>query len=105
MGHDAVHVLDIGLEAAEDASILEWAADEQRVVITADMDFGALLAANRGTMPSVILFRRGPERRAEMQASLLGSHLVDFTADLELGAIVVIEELRIRVRRLPIGRG
>jgi len=46
-GHDAVHVLDYGLQAASDAAIFEHASQEDRIVVTSDTDFG-LLAARTG---------------------------------------------------------
>ena len=43
-GHDAVHVRDYGLHAAEDLAILERAGIEDRVVVSADSDFAMLLS-------------------------------------------------------------
>ena len=102
-GHDAVHVRYRGLHEADDAALFGLAAAEGRTIVSADTDFGALLALRRQVRPSVGLFRRGTPRRPELQAKLLLANVSAIAAELEQGAVVAFYDTRIRIRRLPIG--
>ncbi len=100
-GHDALHLHDEGLQRAADEDIVKKARAEERIVLTMDLDFGYLLAISGEQLPSVILFRLENES-AEMVNQRLAEVLVQCTDDLDAGAIISVNEVSIRVRRLPI---
>jgi predicted nuclease of predicted toxin-antitoxin system len=100
--HDAVHTAELGLSRADDTDLILLARNEGRIVISGDTDFGALLALANETTPSVILFRQRRGRTAAARASLLLSHLSDITPDLEAGSVIIFEDARIRIRKLPL---
>ncbi len=99
------HVRDLGMQSSEDLVVLQHAASEGRILVSADTDFGTLLARMNLSRPSVILFRRQSGRSPEKQAGLLLANLSTLEDAAAHGSVIVIEENRIRVRRLPIGEG
>lgn len=102
-GHDAIHVRDVGLGTAEDETIFDLALAEERVIISADTDFGTLLAERQESKPSFILFRRIADE-PQQQLAILLVNLDSIQEALENGSVVVIEQHRMRVRLLPITR-
>ena len=96
-GYDAVHVGAIGMAKAADDEIFEWCQANDCVVVSADTDFGDLLAQRREKKPSVLLLRRISQRRPEVQVEVLLANLPELIEALTTGSVVVIEENRIRV--------
>ncbi len=91
------------MQAAPDEDIFELAARDGRIIVSADTDFGTILALREATKPSVILIRRSSGRRPDAQAALLLRQLPQIADSLERGSVVVIEDERVRIRSLPIG--
>jgi predicted nuclease of predicted toxin-antitoxin system len=103
VGHEALHVRDIGLADAADSIIFDRAAAEDRILVSADTDFGTLLALRQSAKPSVVLFRLEGGRTPRHQAALLLANLPVLADALQRGCVAVVEDRRIRVRALPFG--
>ncbi|MCO6451352.1 MAG: DUF5615 family PIN-like protein [Caldilineales bacterium] len=101
VGFDAVHTGEIGYATAEDAVIIELARREERIIVTLDADFHALLAHSGDISPSVIRIRI--ERlRAEAMADLIQRILSDWTDEIVKGTVLTVQPGRIRFRQLPL---
>jgi predicted nuclease of predicted toxin-antitoxin system len=100
-GHDAVHAFELGLAAARDSEILEHAARGGRIVLTSDLDFGDIAALGGGSA-WVCIIRLRSNRTARIIARLERA-LPQPAPVLERAAVVIIEQARLRVRRLPLG--
>jgi len=100
-GFDSVHTAEIGLAEAEDSEIINRAALEQRIVITLDADFHMLLALARADRPSVIRIRVEGLRGEDLSA-LIQKVLNECAEDLEIGAMISVNDFQIRVRHLPV---
>jgi predicted nuclease of predicted toxin-antitoxin system len=99
-GHDARHWRDIDADRAKDDEIIDWAAREQRIVFTADLDFAAAIAMRGLSVPSVVQLRTG-----STDPNDVGSFVLDCIAAAESelfgGAILTIGAGRARLRRGP----
>lgn len=100
-GHDVVHLRDEGLQSLSDFAVFKKAFNEQRVLLTFDLDFGEIVALSGSQSVSVVLFRLRDARTDRVLDRLL-EVLRRTSAALASGAIVVVEETRLRVRRLPL---
>jgi predicted nuclease of predicted toxin-antitoxin system len=100
-GYEAVHLSELGLQRLPDASIMLKALQEQRVVLTFDLDFTDLLAASGDALPSVVIFRLKNTSPAFVSIRLM-TVLSECGDSLRTGAIAIVEDSRIRLRRLPL---
>ncbi len=102
-GHDAIHLREQGLQRLLDEDIVSKAIVEERIILAHDLDFGRIVALSGEHLPSVLTFRL-----TDMRAQNVNRYLVDvltqFPEELEIGALVSIQDDSVRLRRLPIRR-
>jgi predicted nuclease of predicted toxin-antitoxin system len=104
LGHEATHVRSLGLQRASDSELVRHAVDNSDVLLTFDLDFGEILALGSLNEPSVVLFRLADER-ADSVNRRLAQVLAERHEDLEHGALILVENSRYRIRRLPLWGG
>ena len=103
-GHDAVHAVELNLAAVADVVILARAKQENRTIVTADLDYPRLLALAQERESSLILFRDGNWSEVAIIARMEEVMQRITAADLTR-SIIVVERGRIRMRRLPVSPG
>jgi predicted nuclease of predicted toxin-antitoxin system len=102
-GHEGIHAHDIGLDRAADRELLAVARRDNRIIITADLDFPRILALSSAEGPGLILFRGGNYSDAEMR-DLLERVLAEVPPEVLEVSVCVVDKRRIRFTRLPLGR-
>jgi predicted nuclease of predicted toxin-antitoxin system len=87
---------------AGDEEIIDLAVSEESTIITQDLDFSYLLAERRMSKPSIVILRINIVKPVRV-AKILEIVLPQIESELNKGSIVIVEEERIRIRKLPIG--
>jgi len=100
-GHEATHWSNIGRPDARDGEIMNWAREHDCIVLTNDLDFGAILALSESTGPSVVQIRSETTLPARVGA-LVQQAIERAEPDLLSGALITVEIGRARVRILPL---
>ncbi|MCB0530030.1 MAG: DUF5615 family PIN-like protein [Saprospiraceae bacterium] len=103
-GFNCRHWSDVGMPSAKDADILSWALSNQYVVVTHDLDFGAILAATAAHAPSVIQIRMSRYLPEDAVAQRMNGYHHKYSDMLDKGALITIDETSHKVRMLPIHR-
>ena len=96
----ATHWSGVGAANATDREIMAYAAEHDYVVLTYDLDFGAILAATQGEKPSVVQIRSS-DLKPEIIGAAVVSALRSMESELETGALISVEPQRTRLRVLP----
>ena len=100
-GYDVVRVSSVLPENTADLALLKYAAEEGRVIITQDLDFGALLAIHGYDRPSVITLRLSGSDPDTITARLI-EVIPQIEKSLAQGSAVTVEDRLVRIRRIPI---
>ena len=100
-GFEAVHWSSVGLADASDREIMDYARTGDFVVLTHDLDFGAILAATRDAKPSVVQIRADDVSPEAIGAAVTNS-LKQMADELKAGALLTIDPARMRLRLLPV---
>ncbi len=100
-GFDAVHWSTLGRSNALDTEIMDFAKANGYVVLTHDLDFGAILAATHGEKPSVVQIRS-----EDVSPDVIGKSVIfalrQMTSELDEGALLTLDPNRPRLRMLPL---
>ncbi|HEX4159091.1 MAG TPA: DUF5615 family PIN-like protein [Rhizomicrobium sp.] len=99
----ATHWSEIGPADAPDRIVMAYAAVNDCIVLTHDLDFGAILAASKGSKPSVVQIRSDDLKISSIGATVLAA-LRRTEPELAVGALVTVEPGRTRLRILPLER-
>ena len=100
-GWDIVRVSEFLPLDASDEKILNFARQEAMVVVTQDIDFSTLLALSGHSSPSLITLRLSVSDPDTVTAKLQ-EVVSQLEEKLQEGSVVIIEDVTVRVRALPI---
>jgi len=96
-GFEACHWSKVGSPDAHDETVMKWAVDHGHVLLTSDLDFGAILAATRQKRPSVLLLRSDALIHQTVGGIVLAA-IRQAERELTDGALISIESTRARLR-------
>ena len=100
-GIEAAHWSTLGAKNAPDSEIMAYAKATDSVVLTHDLDFGAMLAATHGEKPSVVQIRA-----EDVSPDVIGVQVItalrQMASELAEGALLTIDPNRTRLRVLPL---
>jgi predicted nuclease of predicted toxin-antitoxin system len=102
-GIETAHWSMVGAHNAPDREVMAFAMAHDFVVLTHDLDFGAILAATQGNKPSVVQVRADDTNPDVIGGAVLAA-LSQIAVELLDGALLTIEPGRTRLRLLPLRR-
>jgi len=103
-GFEVAHWSTLGAADATDTDFMAFARAHGYVVLTHDLDFGAILAASQDKKPSVVQIRSGDISPDRIAGQVIAA-LRQLRGELEAGALVTLDPGRTRLRLLPLPTG
>jgi predicted nuclease of predicted toxin-antitoxin system len=101
-GYNIIRVNEINMSKSKDKEIIEYARDNEYILITMDLDFGYILSYIKDNKPSVIILRLSLPKPDNVNSHLLKAlNNKDILDSLINGSIIIIEDNKIRMRALP----
>ena len=100
-GFEAIHWSRFGASTAPDDEIIAKARAEGYVILTRDLDFGAIMFFTQADTPSIVQVRTTDARPEFVGADVL-SALRQAEKELEAGALLTIDLQRSRLQILPL---
>ena len=97
-GHECRHVGDMGMARASDVAIVQEARRNREVIVTHDLDYGRILFFDAEPRCSVVIFRVRNTHPDNLFSRLM-SNWIEIEKPLAEGAIVVLEDAALRIRR------
>ena len=100
VGHVVTRAQDVGLASAEDTEILQYAADNNLILVTRDKGFGALVFQKQAKSRGVIFLRIYPSTTPSVHNQLIRIFTELTEAEIRR-SFIVVEAKQYRVRRIP----
>lgn len=101
IGYDTVHLYPLGKERATDEEIIQFAKEQDRIIISMDLDFGTILSSSKAIIPGVILFRI--EYATVEKVNLYLQQVLNVLKPEQItNSLIIVDDVRIRLRKLPI---
>lgn len=98
-GHDVITAKQLNMQRASDRVLLKKAKETDRIFITRDKDFGALVFLEAALSKGVILLRINP-LTVELVHSQMKRLLKEYSEPELQGLFCVVEKNRYRIRRI-----
>jgi predicted nuclease of predicted toxin-antitoxin system len=97
-GHEVADVVGEGLAGEDDLAVLKAATDEDRILVTFDLDFADIRQYPPGTHAGIVVFRLHDQRWKTLEAPARRSLTESNLEKLQQG-LAIVDETRIRYKR------